>query len=208
LPDPAPTCKILPVPDHDTATDDQWDAWHESIVDHVRTHPPRSLRDLAPTLADADAGVWNDRVSWRLACRCGGESLRVLGYPLEDYNPRVEPGLFACPIAVECAACNAQHDIFDSRHHGYNAECQRHDDSGPNQFAGIRGEGPRAVVSCPSCKHKAFIATAECLHSHFDLLEDEPHLNPYAQDFFDSFNLSVTCASCGHESTPVEYETA
>src|SRR5690606_27173621 len=108
----------------DAFGDDGWDIEtdeeYAAILGQVRTTPPRCLKDVAATLVKDEE--WRDRVRWSIACRCGGERGALLGYPLDELSGDPErAGLFACPIAFRCAACDRVAEVFDSAEHGYNA---------------------------------------------------------------------------------------
>ena len=61
---------------------------------------------------------------------------------------------------------------------------------------------------CPECGASEFSITAFCSHPHFDLIEDEPELEPRAQEYFDSFDCRGTCTGCGKASSLANFELA
>jgi len=121
----------------------------------------------------------------------------LLGYPLSELNPdyEAEP-LFMSPLNFRCSSCGAKTQIIDTKEHGYNSEIARLE--GEQSFdSNYRGSGQPQEALCPQCEGSEFSITVKCLHSHFDLIEDEPDLEPRVQDFFDGFECFGTCSSCG-----------
>lgn len=47
-----------------------------------------------------------------------------------------------------------------------------------------------------------------CAHPHFDLIEDEPELEPRAQEYFDAFDCRGKCTGCGDEYSLANFELA
>jgi hypothetical protein len=86
---------------------------------HYRAHPPRALAYLRATAIDVD---WKFdghgepvNTTFTLACSCGATRFTVSSGFDEDGRP-------VSPVAIECAACNADWEVFDNAKHGYDAE--------------------------------------------------------------------------------------
>jgi len=182
--------------------DELSDADIDRIIARVQTTPPTCLQGLACEPAHDDE--WEDRVRWSIACRCGGRTGTILGYPLREVSGDSNaPDQFVGPLAFRCASCGTTTEVIDTSVHGYNAELTPSD-------ATMRGDpdAPRTPARCPSCANGACSVVLSFGHSHFDHIEDDPSLADRAQDFFDSFACLATCAACGHEWWVAEFELA
>jgi hypothetical protein len=117
----------------------------DRITQLLQTTPPACVAGFRVTPAKLPI-KWDDstRSVWRLACRCGGEHGRILGYPLGDYKDWPDGAdCFISPIGFECAACGAVTEVIDTEQHGYHAElAKREDGIGSTKY---RGEGPRTA---------------------------------------------------------------
>jgi len=130
----------------------------------------------------------------------------LLGHSLKECNPEYDgPPLFVSPLAFLCSSCGKTTEILDTKQHGYNSEISK---GGENYDSNYRGTGARQAVPCPECGTSEFSMTAFCAHPHFDLIEDEPELEPRAQEYFDSFDCRGKCAACGKESSLANFELA
>jgi hypothetical protein len=111
------------------------------------------------------------------------------------------------PLAFRCAKCGTVTEIIDTNEHGYDAENGKIIES-EFRSSTIRGNGERSAFPCTECKETEFQPTALFMHSHFDLIEDFPELEPRVQDFFDAFGCKGKCANCGTESSIADFELA
>lgn len=174
--------------------------WFQRMVRQVQINAPRCLAgfELSPV---HQLDCWEERTSWQLFCPCGANTGQVLGYSLKDFSPDYDgPEMFVSPLAFQCVACAKVTEIIDTGVHGYDGEC--------GHPATIRGEGTRKAFACIRCGATAFTVTAGCSYPHFDLIEDEPDLEPRSQDFFDCFGCLGVCTVCGTESAIANYELA
>lgn len=176
--------------------------WYERIVRQVLGHPPSCLDGFQAERIPFEDDIWDDRVKWKIFCACGSESGKILGYPLGDLKPGYEgPVLFVSPLAFQCSSCDRVIEIIDTDQHGYDGECG-------HGAVTIRGEGDRATFVCQSCNAKTFRIATCFQHSHFDIIEDEPDLKSVAQNYFDWFECTGVCTSCGQEQSFGDYELA
>jgi hypothetical protein len=165
----------------------------EQIKRHLQTVPPSCV--VGFRLAPAELPIeWDDscRSVWRLACGCGGEQGRVLGYPLGDYKALPGgPDCFISPIGFECSTCGKVTEVIDTDLHGYHAEVGKRE--GGIGSVKYRGEGPRAAWPCPQCGGQVFGLTVAFIFwgAVFDLA-DEPGWP--LQEFF---NVFLPFARCG-----------
>lgn len=177
-------------------------AWYERMVRQVVEHPPSCLDGFQTEPVPLEADTWDDRVGWKVTCPCGTESGKLLGYPLgelkSDYSG---PVLFVSPLAFQCSSCDRLIEIIDTDKHGYDGECG-------HGAATIRGEGERSAYTCQSCGAMTFRVATCFQHSHFDIIEDEPDLEPVAQNYFDWFACTGSCTNCGEENSFGDYELA
>jgi hypothetical protein len=179
--------------------------WIRKMVRHVQVTPPTCLRNV--TAAPVHPNPWNDWTAWSLACSCGERRGKVLGYSLADYKRSYKgPELFISPLAFRCGACDKRAEILDTKKHGYNAEIRKR--SGGSGDASYRGTGERKVFACPRCGASDFFVTVHFSYPHFDLMEDEPALEPHAQDFFHALDCRGACVACGNELSLANFETA
>ncbi len=181
------------------------DPWIEKMIRHVQTTPPSCLSGFQVFPSHADP--WNDWAAWALTCSCGGNRGKLLGHSLKDCNPDDDgPPVFVSPLGFQCSTCGKTTEIIDTKHHGYDSEISKA--AGTSHDSNYRGTGDRQAVPCPECGGNQFSITAFFAHPHFDLIEDEPELEPRVQEFFDSFDCHGTCASCGKESSLANFELA
>src|SRR5262245_47285105 len=154
----------------------------ERITRLLQTTPPECVAGFHLTPAELPI-EWDDstRSVWRLACSCGGEHGRILGYPLGDYKDCPDgANCFISPIG--CAACGKVTEIIDTDQHGYHAEVAKRE--GGIGSAKYSGEGPRTAWRCPQCKGEQFALTVAFIfwEAVLDLAADEPEWPP--QEFF------------------------
>jgi hypothetical protein len=186
----------------DRFENDEDRAWYERLVRQVLEHPPSCLEGFRTERVSLEGDTWDDRVEWKIECPCGGESGKILGYPLRDLEASYEgPVLFVSPLAFQCANCDRVIQIIDTNKHGYDGECG-------HGAATIRGEGERATFACQFCCEMTFRVATSFQHSHFDIIEDEPELEPVAQNYFDWFACKGVCTNCGEEQGFGDYELA
>jgi hypothetical protein len=172
----------------------------ESIVDQtaerLRTTPPTCVRGFRLTPAELPV-AWDENCKsvWRLACTCGEERGRVLGYPLRDYNLDYDgPECFVSPLGFECSGCGKVTEIIDTDTHGYHSEVAKIE--GGVGSAKIRGEGPRQPFLCSACGAQVFVATVGFVYwdAAFDLLFNEPGWP--ILEFFNVFLCYGRCVGC------------
>jgi hypothetical protein len=176
----------------------------EKMVQLVQNTPPSCLSGFQ--VSSCDSEPWNDWAAWSLTCGCSATKGKVLGYPLKDFDPEYKGRpLFISPLAFLCSSCGKTTEIVDTELHGYNAEIEKMSE---HRYPTLRGTGERTAIPCPHCQTSEFSVKAFCAHPHFDLIEDEPELEPRVQEFFDSFDCHGVCASCGKESSLANFELA
>jgi hypothetical protein len=182
------------------------DQWIENLVRLVQTKPPSCLSGFRTTPV-ARAQKYAHLAGWALACSCGSTRGKLLGYPITDFNPTYNgPPMFVSPLAFLCSSCDKTTEIIDTQQHGYDSEISK--PYGKSSDTNRRGTGPRQVMQCSKCRRQEFSMTAVCTYSDFDLIEDEPGLEPRVQEYFDSFGCFGTCAECGQESCMAGFELA
>jgi hypothetical protein len=131
----------------------------------------------------------------------------LLGHSLKDCNPEYDgPPEFVSPLAFLCSSCGKTSEIIDTKEHGYNSEIDRTE--GGSWDSNYRGTGERMTVPCPECGGIEFFMTCLFAHQQFDLIEDEPELEPTAQDYFHWFECMGRCALCAKESILAGFELA
>jgi hypothetical protein len=177
----------------------------EQIAGRLRTTPPSCIREFRLTPAELPvASDENCKSVWRLACACGEDRGRALGYPLRDYNPDYDgPERFLSPLGFECSDCGKVTEIIDTDAHGYHSEVAKIE-GGVGSVA-IRGEGPRQPFPCSACGAQVFLVTVGFVYwgAAFDLFLDEPDLP--AQEFFNVFLSYGRCVECGEESVLTDF---
>lgn len=173
-----------------------FDEWFQRIARHVQQTPPRCLGGFSFP-APKEPQPWADSVAWPLTCSCGGTTGQFLGYPSPSGD------WLLSPLAFRCSKCAMVTDVFDSNRHGYNSEI------GSGGGCGYPlGTGEPTAFACPKCSGTDFSVSGHFMHSHFDIIEDEPELEPRAQDFFDSVDFRGTCTGCGATVGFANFETA
>lgn len=85
---------------------------------HYAAHPPAALGELRATAVELAGHVFDGHgepvnVVYEVACPCGSGLFSVLGHWSE------EAGEFLDPIILVCDACEAWHEVYDCRRHGY-----------------------------------------------------------------------------------------
>jgi len=186
-------------------SDPEWDAWYEGLRRQVAETPPRCLHDLRAA-AVASSKEDDEWVTWAIGCTCGADKGAVLGYPARDYNPKYTGGAFIGPLAFRCADCGRTAEIIDTAVHGYDGENAV--EAGGTNRTTLRGSGERSQSRCPGCGKGAYTVTIALSYPHFDLIEDEPELQPRAQDFFMAFSCCGHCDACGRSWDVGNFELA
>jgi hypothetical protein len=169
-----------------------------AIIQRVRQTPPTCIANAAPRLDPGedvpDGGQFGTHF-W-LGCPCGSRETAVLCHPTRVGSDVLN----LAPLAVQCAACDRDIEIFDPARHGYGGEVC-------GDTAGRRGSGDRRRFRCSACGH----ATGEPVAS-FAFNDPEgfvtlpPELAGREQDTFDWFTLELRCAACGETDYVVDYE--
>ena len=187
---------------HDHFENDKDRAWYRRMVRQVLEFPPSCLDGFQVDRIPLEDDRWDDRVEWKIACPCGGESGKILGYPLRDLKPSYDgPEFFVSPLAFQCSNCERVIEIIDTDKHGYDGECG-------HGAATLRGEGDQVAFACLSCSEGRFRVVTCFQHSHFDIIDDDPVLEPVAQNYFDWFDCVGVCTSCGEKQSFGDYELA
>ena len=170
---------------------------HEDVLERVQTAAPSCLSgfDAVPTEipihGNADA-----HSSWRLICRCGGKTGRLLGYPLASLGvPDVRPDWLVSPLTFECADCSTATQILDTDLHGYHAL--------EGGSAKRRGVGFPSRFICPQCAGANFGVSVAFLFWGVDELAEE--FDSDWEDRFNAFLCDCTCSSCGKVSQPTDF---
>jgi hypothetical protein len=180
--------------------------FYKRLIRQLQSTVPTCLQNFKAIGPKVDPEVWHQSVAWKVGCPCGSVTGAILGYPLRKYVTDYSgPETYLSPLAFRCAKCRKATELFDTNEHGYDAECGKLAGS-EFRSSNIRGEGEREDFPCPDCEKTEFHVTTYFTHPHFDLIEDEPELEPRAQDFFDVFNCNGKCASCGTESNIACFE--
>jgi hypothetical protein len=165
----------------------------DEISRRMRTTVPRCIRSFVATPAERpEPWKGTDIAVWQLACTCGWQHGKFLGYPLSRYNTKYAGSAFVGPIAFECARCGRVTEMFDTNQHGYHADAC----ASPSH---ICGEGPREAFGCPDCAGKYFAITTSFFYwpASVDLVEDEPEgFESRAQDLFCEFVAHGVCETC------------
>ena len=181
------------------------DPWNRKLYRRVRTVAPACLHGFGVTAAHGDGPA--ERVRWGLACRCGERTGRVLGYSVKDFRKDYDgPDVLIGPLAFCCSACGKTTEMFDSAKHGLEAEFGKRGEKFID--TNLRGSGERQAIRCPECEASEYDVIASFMFAHFDHIDDEPGLEPWAQDFFDSFGCIGRCESCGTEWLIAGFELA
>ena len=93
------------------------------IQAHLTATPPTCVRafHLSPgQLSQPFDGALT--TVWHVACSCGADIGKVLGYPLRDLKSDYTGGIFVSPISFQCGSCARATQILDTDVHGYHAE--------------------------------------------------------------------------------------
>ena len=176
--------------------------WYQQMVRHVLGHAPSCLEGFQTERVPLENDLWDERVEWKIACPCGGKNGRILGYPPRDFKEDYQgPVVFVSPLAFQCGRCDRVIELMDTARHGYDGECG-------HGSATIRGHGDRSPFACRACNAMSFRVVTCFQHSHFDIIEEEPELEPVAQNYFDWFQCVGTCSECGEEQSIGDYELA
>ena len=180
--------------------EDSEDSAVARMVARLRKTAPSCINGFRLTATELPV-EWDDSCKsvWRLACACGEEQGRVLGYPLSDWNSEYRgPECFLSPLAFECSKCGKVIEIIDTDVHGYHSQLARIE--GGVGSAKLRGEGPRSCFPCAACAAGFFAVMVGFVYwdGVFDFFLDEPDLPP--EEFFIVFLCYGYCTACGHIS--------
>jgi hypothetical protein len=150
--------------------------------------------------------AWDDNCKsvWQLACGCGNDRGRVLGYALREYNSDYEGAeCFLSPLGFECSDCGKVTEVIDTDAHGYHSEVAKIE--GGIGSVKMRGEGPRQPFPCPACDRQVFVVIVGFVYwgVALDLFLDEPELP--AQEFFNVFLSYGRCVACGEVSSLTDF---
>ena len=164
------------------------------LVQTSWSRPPTCLAPfrLKP-LIDGPTDAMNEFAYFGVSCKCGSNVWKVVGFP-------VAPDLLLCPLSLQCSQCGREEELFDIAKHGHDAEL------GLGCYS-RRAEGSPSQVACPQCDGGGFSVRADFSYQ-FDPDELNEEERAKVQDIFDVFGVALTCADCGHTSSPCEYECA
>lgn len=135
--------------------------------------------------------------SFDLFCTCGNSILNVLGFNWT--NPDCGDSVFIGPVSALCDKCSSTHEIFDIKHHGYDAELG-------NGCWSARGEGDPEKHSCPECSGGDF--TVNVFFDFTDDLFDDDFEEARGRecDLFHWVNIVGTCVKCNESQVICDYE--
>lgn len=174
------------------------------IAEHIRTNPPQCVSGFQLTKTQLPNALDdNFTTAFRLTCKCGNRSGKILGHRLRDYNSNcdVNDDALITPLGFQCGECNVVTEIIDTDVHGYHAEIAKLE--GGTGSAKIRGDGSRTEYQCPNCSGKVFNdITVGFVYWDFEIMLDEPELP--GQDFFNVFLIYTRCQDCGHTSRAID----
>jgi hypothetical protein len=161
---------------------------------YAASHPPRCLIAFRAVPMPPPEPRF---VRYGLESRSGATTGSLLGYPLDPDD--VEEPLFASPLSIHWTSEASANPMLDTAIHGYNGE--------QGWGSAVRGEGAQLAWSCVACHSSTFRMSANFGYwdAVDDLWDDEPALP--IQDYFTSFFLVATCASCGREQRPSVIDT-
>jgi hypothetical protein len=175
----------------------------KEIKQHILDNPPSCVKEFELKLTQLPE-FWDNNFTtpYKLTCKCGNDSGKILGHLLRDYNLSLskDDDSFITPLGFQCLKCNTITEILDTDIHGYHAESAKIE--GGIGSAKYRGVGQRTLHICPKCFSTNFKnIIVGFVYWDFDVMIDEPDLP--IQEFFNVFLFYVTCQSCGHISKPV-----
>lgn len=174
------------------------------LVERLRTVAPSCLKGFTVSATQLPEPFDENPCSvWQIACRCGNNKGRFLGYPLKNYNTEYDgPECFLSPLAFECSVCHSATEILDTDRHGYHAEVARRqgDEIGS---AKLRGEGPRQSFTCPGCGGELFGVTVGFVFWYPDELAEE--FDGEWEELYSVFLCHCKCAGCGQSSQPTDF---
>jgi Zn finger protein HypA/HybF involved in hydrogenase expression len=147
-----------------------------------------------------DAG--EQRVSYRIACPCGGESATIVSeYVVSELSSEIY--FWADPYVFGCAACGFSAIFFDSSKDGY--------DPVLNGVGTHKQRTTDELVRCPSCESEKH----RLLASYSYQFEDEEVEQWWSEeeraqmpDVFDAVGFELTCSQCGETQWLGEFECA
>jgi len=195
--------------DFDSMDDDELEAFLEKRYNDARArlmaNTPKCLDDFVATPThDLDDhrfdghGEPHNKV-YALRCKCGGERLAVIGWHTTnpDFN---NAKVFVSPLALRCATCGREAELFDTLRHGFDAEIDSH----PTH---IRARGDRGPFTCV-CGGADFKPYARFEFSSETLEDSTGEWTGNEHNLFSWFSLVGDCAACGKRVDIAEFETA
>lgn len=171
--------------------------------ERIRRTPPRCLDGFvvhpAPPLDFALDGHGEElNKVFRLSCKCSGRLHKVLGHLGKTMYG---DSIFVSPLALECVACGAVTEVFDSAVHGYDPEVCGHDTS-------LRGSGARQHFACDRCGIAPARIHARFEHSSEVLDDSTGEFTGNEHNLFTWFTLVDECTGCGRLLTIAAFECA
>lgn len=176
----------------------------DNFVERLKNTRPSCLADCVVQPTDLPEPWDENPISvWRLECRCGSTSGRLLGYSLKDLDSEYDgPLVLLSPLGFECAECSAVSEFLDTDIHGFHADLARRDgdDEGSSK---LRGAGERLRFPCPKCEHDKFNVTLGFVFWNADELAEE--FDERWEDLFNVFLCFAKCQQCGFVSQPTDF---
>lgn len=174
-----------------------------AMAQYFRNTVPRCIRAFEVTKGDEsdNENLTPDTLysSFDLSCPCGNSNLQVLGFHWT--NPDTGDSFFVAPISALCSKCLSAREIFDIKHHGYDAEL------GHGCWA-ARGEGAAKKYSCSECSGEDF--SVNVFFDFTDDLFDDGFEKARGRecDLFHWISIIGTCARCHTQDVVCDYECA
>jgi hypothetical protein len=162
----------------------------EKTKAYLISNIPRCLKSFRVSLSKMveshDGAFWN--TSYAIGCVCGSSIYQVLGYPIEDYNPKCKGNrMFISPLSTVCVSCGQQTELLNTDIHGYHGEI--------DASAKYTGSGPQAKHHCANCNCTDFDNLTVILAYDYNSL-DKLDEGLKAEDYFRDFTLNGTCTQC------------
>lgn len=132
-------------------------------------------------------------------CSCGNEHLYVFAGPWSEGVAWLDP------IKVECSACLAEREIFNSQTDGYDGKLC----GGASCMQNANSE----IVKCPNCDGRELQLKASIFYNidfyhPQELAELNEEQKTKLSDLYDALGLSGTCKACGNEVQIGDWELA
>ncbi|HPF38783.1 MAG TPA: hypothetical protein P5081_05960 [Phycisphaerae bacterium] len=175
----------------------------DRIEAYLQATRPSCIQDFDAEPAHLpDRPNHNAHSAWIIACRCGGQGGRLLGYPLKDLRPEYSgPAIFVSPLSFVCVKCCVVTPLLDTNRDGYHAVVARLE--GGSGSTKITGNGPPSAFLCPSCSGDSFELTVGFTYWDIDELAED--FDREWEALFNEFTCLCRCVRCGHVSEPTAF---